>query len=143
MRTPFQLLHAGVPDRIWQRRCAVGRSVRDAFAHPEWKTALRNLENRLKEAVKNASDKGAFTFATTYSNVGPKKLYIQPPGLFKKVKQILCRDSAPIAGEPWGVLIWGARGMGKSSLALHVANEFSGKAGPSVCVLGGAKAGMP
>jgi predicted AAA+ superfamily ATPase len=102
---------------------------------PKWVKLLPAVCQQLQEQVMKAQDQGAFKFASTFSDTR-HPLYIQPSGLFKRVKDELLgkgellREAAQ-TGQPRGVLIWGSKGMGKTSLAKDVACEFNSDPGAS------------
>jgi hypothetical protein len=86
---------------------------------PEWVTRLPEASQNLKEQVKRAQDQGAFTFASTFSETR-HPLYVRPLGLFKRLREELV-GKGELDGQPHGVLIWGGKGMGKTSLARDIA----------------------
>ncbi len=111
--------------------CGTAAAARDAAFTPEWATRFHELWQALEKQVESAAKQGAFTFASTF----PSKthaLYIRPTGLFDKAKSILMRqEDAGVASETRGVLIWGSKGMGKTSLAKDIAYTFAHDSGTS------------
>jgi hypothetical protein len=96
-----------------------------AVIPPDWVTRVPEVTSRLRERVKAAREANVFNFATTVCEKVPS-LYIRPRGLYEEVVHRLTPpDGVPPSGSARGVLIWGGRGMGKTSLARDVAHAFA------------------
>lgn len=96
-------------------------AAKDAAFPPKQRHQLEGLQKRLENAFKLAEQHGAFTYAQQLP-WGLLRLYIRHPGLWQEVRDKLHK----VAADPslQGVLITGARGMGKSTLARDVALSF-------------------
>jgi len=96
-------------------------AAKDAAFPPKQRHQLEGLKGRLKDAFNTAEKHGAFTYAQQLP-WGLPRLYIRHPGLWQEVTDKLHK----VAADPslQGVLITGARGMGKSTLARDVALSF-------------------
>ncbi len=110
----------------------------DAALPPDWWTRLPAVRQKLEQQVKSAADQGAFAFGSTFSGT-KHALYIRPIGLFHKVKEKL--SQVVDARKTAGVLIWGSKGMGKTSLAKDIAFEFAFTSGAAALFV--ANCGIP
>ena len=107
----------------------------DDAAPPKWMTSLSRLREALLDQVDTAEQRGAFVFATTF-NQGKNRMYIRPEALFRELADKLRPVDPTVPSgqqDSRGVLVWGSKGMGKSSLAKHIAFEFSFDPGKPYC----------
>jgi hypothetical protein len=111
----------------------LGRAIVDATFNPDWWTRLPAVRKELEQQVNNAAAQGAFIYSSTFCEE-QHPLYIRPTGLFEDVKEKLRQgehakvgqgEAAEVASGTRGVLIYGSKGMGKTSLAKDVAFEFA------------------
>lgn len=96
--------------------------MKDAALPPEWVSRLPKIRQELEAYVDEAEAAGAFLFTITFKET-QHDLYIRPQGLF----DLIMKKLTPVAGNfhERGVLLWGFKGMGKTSLAQDVACEFA------------------
>eukprot|EP00884_Botryococcus_braunii_P011189 jgi/Botrbrau1/20070/Bobra.200_1s0074.1 len=94
----------------------------NALWPPEWLERIPVVSKQLREDVEAARAKHAFVFGHGFCDSVPP-LYIRPEGLYAKVVDYLGNSVG--GGRARGVLIWGGKGMGKSSLARDVAHAFA------------------
>lgn len=123
-RSPFYLTVSACPIALcW---CVAGRRITKNPEATEDEAGLERLQafrSHLIYQVEKAEQEGAFTFPATFSGTR-HRLYIRPCGLYAKLKEELLRKPTD-AEQPHGVLIWGGRGMGKTSLARDIVCEVA------------------
>jgi hypothetical protein len=95
-----------------------------AVLRPEWVTWVPEVSKSLRQRVSWAREGGVFHFAYTFCESVPA-LYIRPVGLYKQVVAHLTTSAQSPGSGNNCVLIWGAIGAGKTSLARDVAHAFA------------------
>eukprot|EP00884_Botryococcus_braunii_P011186 jgi/Botrbrau1/20068/Bobra.200_1s0072.1 len=100
--------------RLW----GVVESCWRALLPPEWVSRIPQVSAGLRAKVQEAKERGVFKFSTTFCEDVPK-LYIRPKGRFDEAVGQLRQARRS------GVLIWGGKGLGKTSLARDIARAFA------------------